>query len=83
MQKHNLWCISANNFTVATCVALSLENGEIDYNDSSVTNGEYPVDTMVHFMCNYGYATSGAHSTVCQTSGTWDQETPICIKGND
>ena len=37
---------------------------------------------MAYFMCNYGYATSGAHSTVCQTSGTWDQETPICIQGN-
>ena len=44
---------------------------------------EYPVDTMVYFMCNYGYVTSGAHSTVCQTSGTWDQEIPICIQGND
>ena len=70
------------HLVVVTCTALSLENGELDYNKSSVTNGEYPVDTMAYFMCNYGYATSGAHSTVCQTSGTWDEETPICIHGN-
>ena len=69
-------------FSIVTCLALYLENGELSYNES-LANGEYAVDTMVYFTCNYGFENSGTSSAVCQTTGTWDQETPTCIQGTE
>ena len=63
---------------VVTCVVLSLQNGQISYNDSQATNGEYPVDTVASFSCNYGHSRSGSNSRTCQIQGDWDQETPTC-----
>ena len=64
---------------VVTCDPLqNLENGDINYNESLLTNGEYPVDTLASFMCNRGYDLSGSDSGTCQTSGDWDQQTPTC-----
>ena len=69
--------------TVVTCDPLqSLQNGEITYNESMLTNGEYPVDTLASFMCNRGYDLSESGSSICQTSGDWD-ETPTCNQGNE
>ena len=61
-----------------TCETLSLPNGQINYNDSQATNMAYPVNTRASFTCNFGYTLSGLSSSICQPSGNWDQETPIC-----
>ena len=64
-----------------TCPALGLEDGEITYNDSQVTTGEYPVDTVATFICSYGYSMSGSQSSKCTTTGSWNEETPTCNLG--
>ena len=61
-----------------TCEALSLVNGQIDYSDSALTAGEYPVDTVASFTCDFRYYLSGAGSITCQTSGKWNAESPMC-----
>ena len=48
-----------------TCEALSLVNGQIDYTQSPLTTGEYPVDTVASFTCDFRYYLSGAGSTTC------------------
>ena len=69
-----------NFFTVVTCAALSLPNGQINYNKPAANNGGYPVDTTVSFTCNHGYRRTGSASRSCQTSGNWNQQTPSCIQ---
>ena len=73
------YCIKLlnKNVTVVTCISLSLENGQISYNDTQVNN-EYHVDTVATFTCNYGYSLSGSESSRCATSGNWNKETPKC-----
>ena len=64
-------------FFAGTCSALSLSNGQVSYNTSTV-NGGYPVDTKASFTCNSGHSGSGSGFTICQNSGDWDQQTPGC-----
>ena len=65
--------------TIVTCEALGApDNGQITYSLPSVTNGEYPVDTVASFTCNDGYYRLGSGSRTCQTTGSWDQTTPTC-----
>ena len=73
------YCIKLfnKNVPVVTCTSLSLENGQISYNDSQVNN-EYYVDTVANFTCNYGYSLSGSESSRCVTSGNWNNKTPTC-----
>ena len=56
-----------------TCEALSLVNGQIDYSESALTNGEYPVGTVANFTCADGFSLSGSASSVCQMSGQWTE----------
>ena len=63
---------------IVTCEALSLVNGQIDYTESSLTNGEYPVDTVATFTCDFRYFLSGSESVTCQISGEWNAKTSIC-----
>ena len=46
-------------------------------------NGEYPVDTMASFSCSSGFSLSGSESTVCQMSGHWGQQSPMCNEGKE
>ena len=67
---------------------MSIENGQVNYNASGVTNGNskyYYVDTMASFSCNFGYSLSGSDSSICQISGggTWNPHIPICIQGDE
>ena len=65
-----------------TCETLSLVNGQIDYTESALTNGEYPVDTVATFTCDFRYYLSGSESITCQTSGEWNAESPMCKSNN-
>ena len=58
-------------------------NGQISYNEPSLSNEEYPVDAKAFFTCNHGYSLSGSESRTCDTSGNWNQETPICNQSNE
>ena len=69
-------------FLVGTCMALNLENGDISYTESPITNGGYPVDTVASFICNNGYSKSGPQWQTCQSNKTWDQQTPTCTQSN-
>ena len=67
---------------------MSIENGQVNYNASEVTNGDseyYYVDTMASFSCNFGFSLSGSNSSICQISagGTWNPHIPICIQGDE
>ena len=70
---------------VVTCNSLSLQNGNITYNESRVPNegplDVYPVDTLASFMCDRGYNPVGPESIICQTSGNWDGQVPTCNQG--
>ena len=61
-----------------TCQALSLVNGQINYNEPAAINGDYPVGTVASFTCTDNYYLSGSESITCQTSGDWNQETSAC-----
>ena len=63
------------------CATLDLANGQLNYNDSLVTNQGYPVATMATLTCNHGYALAGSASSLCQTSGEWEQPEPNCNLG--
>ena len=65
-------------FSVVTCSTLSLANGQIQYNASLASNAEYPVDTLASFTCNHGYTISGSSLSICQPSGNWNHQPPIC-----
>ena len=85
-EKHGIklitrWFKQVYVFSVVTCPTLSLANGEISYNASQANTG-YPVDTHASFMCNLGYTLSGSSSSSCQTSGYWNQASPICGESN-
>ena len=70
-------------FFAVTCTVLSLQNGQINYNDSLAENGGYPVDSVTSFRCNYGYILSVSNSIHCNTSGDLDQQTPLCNESNE
>ena len=54
----------------------------VDYDESRIfVSSKYPVDTMATFSCDEGFSLSGSSSSICQDSGNWSQETPIC--GNE
>ena len=72
--------IRLNIITAVTCEALSLSNGRLSYNKPQATNGKYPVDTTVSFTCNHGFRKTGSSSSTCQTSGSWNQQTPTCTQ---
>ena len=63
-------------FFLATCSPLSLENGLVCYT-TSMENGRYLVATVASFSCNSGYYKNGTNSRVCQSSGSWNGQTPI------
>ena len=72
---------------VATCPALNLPNGLVEYN-SSVVNGQYPVNTEALLICNqgyyHGYYKIGVHNaTTCDASGNWKQPLPMCYDSNE
>ena len=45
-------------------------------------SGEYPVDTVAFFTCNYGYRLIGASTVSCELSGNWEQKTTTCNQSN-
>ena len=69
-------------YFVVVCQALSLQNGEVDYDLSQVSGG-YPVDTVASFACNDRFVLSGSNATTCQTSRVWDLKTPVCKQSNE
>ena len=79
-------CTKSNHqkyFSVVTCEALQFpENGYIVYEHSYVPNKGYPVGTHADFLCHYGYNRNGTYSRVCQISGNWNLESPVCDPGN-
>ena len=66
---------------LVTCVALSLDNGQVGYH-TPVGDEGYTVDTVAYFSCAYGFVLSGSSSTICQTSGNWNPEPPMCFQSN-
>ena len=64
----------------ATCQPLSLSKGRVDYNRLLV-HGVYLVDTTAYFECYLGYFLNGYDSIICQSSGNWSQQIPICNLG--
>ena len=56
----------------------------VNYSKLSVTNGTYPVNTTASFTCDgVVFNLTGAVLFTCQTSGTWNKETPECIRCKD
>ena len=74
---------SSKYITVVTCRDVRPDNGQARYSASPLTNGGYPVDTVIYWTCNYGYSLSGLNATFCETSGQWHLPTPTCNKSNE
>ena len=62
---------------VVTCPALSLLNGKVSYNETSV-NERYPVDTEALFLCDSGFLPFGFDSSICNPFGNWSQSNLTC-----
>ena len=79
-------------YTEVICPLLRLEHGEIMYNKPFViTFGKlpwtfvtgYPVNTLASFSCDKDFRREGSSSAICQSSGNWSEQTPICTGSND
>ena len=67
-------------FVEVTCSALEIpKNGQVSYDRDPTNEVQNPMDTTATFMCNPGFSLVGDFSTICQTSGSWSQQTPTCI----
>ena len=75
------WKIYETYYVVVNYPDLSLVNGQITY-DPLLLNNQHPLDSVASFECNYGYNITGPNSSTCETSGTWSQQSPMCIQGN-
>ena len=64
----------------ATCPALSLESGEVEYMPDPV-NGEYPTGAYAVFRCNDEYMRTGTLVSICQDLGNWEPDIPTCDEG--
>ena len=64
------------------CESVSLANGEVNYNQSPVSNGIYPLNTIASFTCNNGYYLVGSKSSTCHAPNSWNNDIPTCSKGN-
>ena len=65
---------------VVACENPTPTNGQV--NPSGLIDGRYIVNTMVSFMCDYGFHLVASNSSICQTSRTWNPQPPTCIQGN-
>ena len=81
-----LLTIYENIYIIETCPALSEPaNGKLKY----LRPPRYTPATIVSVTCDYWYAkyyppgSSKYIHTFCQTSGTWNQENPTCVQGNE
>ena len=68
-------------FVVVNCPDLSLVNGQITY-EPLLLNNQHPLGSVASFECSYGYNITGPKSSTCENSGTWSQQTTICLQGN-
>ena len=76
--------IHITNILVPSCEELqNLANGEIDYSESLMPNGRYPVTARANFTCNYGYNLNGSASSTSLESLNWSEQIPICDQGNE
>ena len=71
-------------FVVVLCPPISVVNGQVKYKKSSVNyylfkaKGSLPLDTVATMWCNYAFYRSGPSTSICQTSGKWNQQPPTC-----
>ena len=79
-------------YTEVICPRLTVENGDVDYNTSFVLSYAsrllgfvigYPVNTLATFDCHIGYYREGSRSAICQTSGYWSPQAPICTAASN
>ena len=62
---------------VVTCLALTLSNGAINYDEDPADDGRYLVTTIATFTCNDDYYLDGDLTATCESSGNWNQQ-PMC-----
>ena len=67
---------------IVNCPPLSLENGEVMYNTTQVSNDRLIVGTRASFTCEYGYSLSGSSSSTCNSAGNWNESTQTCNQSN-
>ena len=41
------------------------------------------METRAYFSCNEHQFSPSASLAICLTSGNWDQQDPICVRGDD
>lgn len=56
---------------------------------NNASNGHFEVDSKVQYACNFnetgqnrGYVIDGDSELVCNRSGSWSPNLPVCIKGS-
>ena len=49
--------------------------------DGSVLYNSVDVGSEARYSCNEGFLLEGATIRVCQTDGSWSEETPTCLRG--
>ena len=78
-----------NCFHKGGCPPLYVQNGRAAYNTSLLTGPpptfirRYSVGTMVSFSCDNHNIREGSGSAICQNSGMWSEQSPICNACNE
>ena len=67
---------------VVNCPPLSLQNGEVEYDSTAVSDNRLIVGTRASFTCQGGYSLSGSNSSTCDNSGHWSESTQTCNQSN-
>ena len=58
-----------------SCRSLSLRNGGVHM---SYLRKDGKWHAKATFLCFYGFNRYGAYSAICETSGDWSEDAPLC-----
>ena len=59
---------------------IDIANGRLEYQRPAV-NGSYPTDTFAFVICDDEFMRTGPLFTICQESGIWSPDIPLCEEG--
>ncbi|XP_076821802.1 uncharacterized protein LOC143468462 isoform X2 [Clavelina lepadiformis] len=63
---------------VPTCQQITCERSDPDFGESIPRKERYIFDEKITYSCNDGFILEGAIRSICQTSGSWNNDPPNC-----
>ena len=65
---------------VVACDEQIISNGQISYDKGKPGGNRLPRGTIATFSCDSGYSLSGSSISICDCSGNWILEFPVCSR---